>query len=126
MRYDLAYLAAGALLGVFLRYEVTGDNLFIGSLPISVLLVNIIGSFILGASSTAVSGLGLDQRYTLFIGIGFCGTLTTMSTFAFESVNLIGVGELATAGAYIILNVGCSLGAILLGRVIINLVFGLG
>jgi len=126
MRYDLAYLAAGALLGVFLRYEITGDNLFIGSLPISVLLVNIIGSFILGASSTAVSGLGLDQRYTLFIGIGFCGTLTTMSTFAYETVNLIGIGELATAAVSIVLNVGASFGAIILGRAVVTLLLGLG
>ena len=61
MKYDLLYLAAGALLGAFLRYKVTGDSLFVGSLPISVLIVNIIGSLILGASSTAVSGRGWPQ-----------------------------------------------------------------
>jgi len=126
MRLDFVYLAAGALLGVFIRYYVTGESLFVGSLPISVLIVNIIGSFILGASAAAVSGLGLSQDYTLFLGIGFCGTLTTMSTFAYESMNLVGVGEFATAGAYIILNVGCSFGAILLGRAVINLLIGLG
>ncbi len=126
MRLDLVYLAAGALLGVFIRYYITGDNLFVGSLPVSVLIVNIIGSFILGASATAVSGLGLSRDYTLFIGIGFCGTLTTMSTFAFETVNLMGVGEFATAGLSIMLNVGCSLGAILLGRAVVTLLFGLG
>jgi len=126
MRLDLVYLIAGAVLGVLMRYYITGDNLFIGSLPVSVLIVNIIGSFILGASAAAVAGLGLGQDYTLFIGIGFCGTLTTMSTFAYESMNLAGVGEFATAGAYIFLNVGCSFGAILLGRALVNLLIGLG
>jgi CrcB protein len=126
MKYDLLYLAAGALLGAFLRYKVTGGNLFIGSLPVSVLIVNIVGSFILGASSTAVSGLGLDERYTLLIGIGFCGSLTTMSSFAFETVNLISVGEVATAGLDIILNVSASIGAIILGRAIMTLLLGLG
>ena len=126
MRLDLLYLAAGALLGVFMRYYITGDNLFAGSLPVSVLIVNIIGSFILGATATAVAELGLGQDYTLFIGIGFCGTLTTMSTFAFETVNLIGVGEIATAAVSIVLNVGCSFGAILLGRAIVTLLIGLG
>lgn len=126
MRLDLLYLIAGAVLGVLMRYYITGDNLFIGSLPVSVLIVNIIGSLILGASAAAVAGLGLSQDYTLFIGIGFCGTLTTMSTFAFESMNLVGVGEFATAGAYILLNVGCSFGAILLGRAVVNLLIGLG
>ncbi|HVC27232.1 MAG TPA: CrcB family protein [Nitrososphaerales archaeon] len=126
MKYDLLYLAAGALIGAFLRYKVTGDNLFVGSLPISVLIVNILGSFILGASSTAVSGLGLDERYTLLIGIGFCGSLTTMSSFAFETVNLISVGELATAGVDVVLNVGASLGAIILGRAVMSLLLGNG
>jgi len=126
MKYDLLYLAVGALLGAFLRYKVTGDSLFVGSLPISVLIVNIIGSLILGASSTAVSGLGLDERYTLLIGIGFCGSLTTMSSFAFETVNLITVGEIATAGLDIILNVCASLGAIILGRAVMTLLIGSG
>jgi fluoride exporter len=126
MKYDLVYLAAGALLGVFLRYKMTGSPLFLGSLPVSVLLVNVIGSFILGASSTAVTSLGLDERYTLLVGIGFCGSLTTMSGFAFETINMVDVGEVATASLDIILNVGASLGAILLGRAVVTLLLGLG
>jgi fluoride exporter len=126
MKYDLVYLAAGALLGVFLRYKVTGTPLFLGSLPVSVLVVNVIGSLILGASSTAVTSLGLDERYTILVGIGFCGSLTTMSGFAFETVNMIDVGEVATASLDIILNVGASLGAILLGRAVVTLLLGLG
>jgi fluoride exporter len=126
MKYDLLYLAAGALLGAFLRYKVTGGNLFLGSLPVSVLLVNIAGSFILGASSSAVSGLGLDERYTFLIGIGFCGSLTTMSGFAFETVGLIDVGQVAAASLDLILNVAASLGAIILGRVVMTLLLGSG
>jgi fluoride exporter len=126
MKYDILYLGAGALVAVYLRYKVTGDNLFLGSLPISVLLINILGSFILGASSTAVTELGLDPRYTLLIGVGFCGTLTTMSTFAFETVNLASVGEFATAGVNVALNVGLSIGAIILGRALVTLLLGLG
>jgi len=126
MKYDLLYLAAGALIAVYLRYKITGDNLFIGSLPVSVLIINIFGSFILGASSTAVTELGLDERYTLFIGIGFCGTLTTMSTFAFETVNMANLGQFALAAANVILNVGASLGAIILGRAVVTLLIGPG
>ena len=126
MKYDILYLGAGALVAVYLRYKVTGDNLFLGSLPISVLLINILGSFILGASSTAVTELGLDSRYTLLVGVGFCGTLTTMSTFAFETVNLASVGEFATAGVSVALNVGLSIGAIILGRAVVTLLLGLG
>jgi len=126
MKYDLVYLAVGALLGAYLRYKVTGGNLFLGTLPVSVLIVNIIGSFVLGVSSTAVTQLGLDERYTILIGIGFCGSLTTMSSFAYETVNLVSVGELATAGADIVLNVGASLGAIIIGRALVALLVGPG
>jgi fluoride exporter len=126
MKYDLVYLAVGALLGAFLRYRVVSYPLFWGSVPASVLLVNVVGSFVLGASSMAVSELGLDERYTILIGIGFCGSLTTMSSFAYEAVSLLSVGELATAGVDIVLNVGASLGAIILGRAVMTLLLGLG
>lgn len=119
MKWDIVYLIAGAVAGVLIRYKITGDSLFLGSLPVSVLIVNIIGSFILGLSSTAATSFGLDQRYTLLIGIGFCGTLTTMSTFALESVNLLSVGKILIGGADIVLNVGASMLAILLGRAVI-------
>lgn len=126
MKYDLLYLAAGAVIGVLLRYKITGTPLFLGSLPVSVLLVNVLGSLILGASSAAVTNLGLDERYTLLIGIGFCGSLTTMSSFAFESVSLADAGAIATASLDVILNVGASLGAILLGRAVMALLLGSG
>jgi fluoride exporter len=124
LKWDIVYLIIGAVAGVLIRYEITGDSLFFGSVPVSVLIVNITGSFILGLSSTAVASFGLDQRYTLLIGIGFCGTLSTMSSFALETVNLLSVGKLLVAGADIVLNVGASLLAIVAGRAIILALVG--
>jgi CrcB protein len=124
LKWDIVYLIVGAVAGVLIRYEITGDSLFFGSVPVSVLIVNITGSFILGLSSTAVSSFGLDQRYTLLIGIGFCGTLSTMSSFALETVNLLSVGKLLIAAADITLNVGASLLAIVAGRAIILALVG--
>lgn len=124
MKWDILYLIIGAVAGVLIRYEITGDSLFFGSVPVSVLIVNITGSFILGLSSTAVSSFGLDQRYTLLVGIGFCGTLSTMSSFALETVNLLSVGKLLVASADIVLNVGASLLAIVAGRAIILALVG--
>lgn len=116
---ELVYIGVGALLGAFLRYAITGKPLFFGSLPVSVLIVNIIGSFVLGLSMTMVQQFGLDQRYVLFIGIGFCGSLTTMSSFAFETANLFDAGRLLIGGLDVILNVGLSILAIVLGRALI-------
>ncbi|MDG6905537.1 MAG: CrcB family protein [Nitrososphaerota archaeon] len=115
MRLDLAYLAVGAILGASLRYFITGKALFLDSVPVSVLIVNVLGSFILGFTMTGVRTLGFDQRSVLLVGVGFCGSLTTMSSFAFETVSLIDVGKLVLAGLDLILNVGLSILAIIAG-----------
>lgn len=125
MRLDLAYLAVGAILGASLRYFITGKALFLDSVPVSVLIVNVLGSFILGFTMTGVRTLGFDQRSVLLVGVGFCGSLTTMSSFAFETVSLIDVGKLVLAGLDLILNVGLSILAIIAGQAVINLISGL-
>lgn len=125
MRLDLVYLAVGAILGAVLRYFVTGRSLFLDSVPVSVLFVNVVGSFILGVTMTGVRTLGFDQRYVLLVGVGFCGSLTTMSSFAFETVNLLDLGKLVLAGLDMILNVGLSILAIIAGQAVINLISGL-
>ena len=116
---ELIYLAVGALVGVFLRYEITKNALFLSGLPVSVLIINILGSFILGVTMATVQQYGLDQRYVLLVGIGFCGSFTTMSTFAFESANLLDAGRLLLGALDIILNVGLSIFAIFLGRALV-------
>ncbi len=125
MRLDLAYLAVGAILGASLRYFITGKALFLDSVPVSVLIVNVLGSFILGFTMTGVRTLGFDQRSVILVGVGFCGSLTTMSSFAFETVSLIDVGKLVLAGLDLILNVGLSILAIIAGQAVINLISGL-
>ena len=125
MRLDLLYVALGAIAGAFLRYFVTSESIFLEGIPVSVLIINIIGSFILGLTMTGVKELGFDPRFVVLIGVGFCGSLTTMSSFAYETVNLFDLGKLALVGISIILNVGLSLLAIVAGQAIINLVAGL-
>lgn len=122
--WDVAYVSMGAIAGALLRYKVTGEGLFLYGLPVSVLLINVLGSFILGMSSTATTSFGFDPRLTLLVGIGFCGSLTTMSTFAFETVGLMDSGQLLLASADVFLNVGASIGAILLGRFLMIVLLG--
>ena len=122
---DIIYVALGAIVGALARYFVTSEALFVDSLPVSVLLVNVVGSFILGVTMTGVSRLGFSSSFVLLIGVGFCGSLTTMSSFAYETVNLLDAAKLGLVGLNILLNVGLTILAIVAGQVVINLIAGI-
>ncbi len=119
---ELFILAIGAVLGALIRYLITSQERFmIGNLPVGVLTANIIGSVILGIFMTLVQLWGLDSKYVLFVAIGFCGSLTTMSSFAFETVNMLDSRQIVLAAINILTNVGFSILAILFGRIIASL-----
>ncbi len=90
------------------------------------LTVNVIGSLALGVVMAAVQKLGLGGGFVLLLGIGFCGSFTTMSSLAFESANLMDTGMLITAAADMGLNLGLSVLSIFLGRAVVLLIAGGG
>ncbi len=113
---EISLLIVGAIIGVLLRYKMVESPLLIGGLQINVLVVNIIGSFILGIFSVVSLALNLDAKYSLLVAIGFCGSFTTMSSFALETSNLIDSNRFALVALNILANVGLSLGAVIGGR----------
>jgi CrcB protein len=115
---EFVFLSVGALAGAFLRYRIVSSPIILGALPINVLTVNIIGSFILGIFSVLSIIWNLETKYSLLVAIGFCGSLTTMSSFALETTNLMDDKEFYAVALNIILNVGLSLGAVYAGRII--------
>ena len=115
---EFLFLAVGALAGAFLRYKVVESQIVFGALPINVLTVNIIGSFVLGIFSILSLIWNLDTKYSLLIAIGLCGSLTTMSSFALETTNLMDSKEFYAVALNILSNVGLSIGAIYAGRII--------
>ncbi|MFZ0183394.1 MAG: CrcB family protein [Nitrosotalea sp.] len=118
----IIFIAMGGLVGTFLRYKITASPLLLGTLSVNVLIVNIIGSFILGLFAVMSQQWSLDQKYTMLVAIGFCGSLTTMSSFALETTNLFDNKQLGFMAVNIIANVGLSIGAIFGGKSLMTVI----
>jgi CrcB protein len=113
---EFALLAVGAVAGAFVRYKLAESPLVLGTLPLNILIINVVGSFILGIFSVLALLWHLDARYSLFLAVGFCGSLTTMSSFALETNNLIENRQFGNVAINILANVGLSIGALMVGR----------
>lgn len=85
-------IGAGGFLGAIARaYSVHLSNKYIPlDFPMGVLLVNIIGSFIIGILFAYFSHVTVSDTLKVFLTTGFLGALTTYSTFAIESYLLFG------------------------------------
>ena len=70
-----------------------------GDFPWGTLVINTVGSFVLGLVTGLLWYHGLGGRARLVIGVGLCGGFTTFSTAAWESVRLAEEGRWAQAGA---------------------------
>jgi CrcB protein len=117
---EFVLLAVGAVVGAFLRYIMVASPQTIMGLPVNVLAVNVIGSFILGLFSVLAIALNLNSNYTLLIATGFCGAFTTMSSFALETSNLMDGNRFILVIFNILANGGLSLGALIGGKVLGN------
>ena len=106
---------AGAILGAPLRYltdrsvQAKHDSLF----PWGTLAVNISGCLVLGV--LAGLGTGLPSPLLALLGTGFCGALTTYSTFSFETMRLWEQRARFYAVANVAISLVAGLGAVLLG-----------
>jgi fluoride exporter len=111
----VAAVAAGGVAGATLRWAVL-TSVTTGRFPWSVLLLNVAGSLVLGAL-LAEEWTHPAARLLLHDlgGIGFCGGVTTFSTFAFEVTELLRDGHPSVAVPYALASVAGSLVAIVVG-----------
>jgi fluoride exporter len=103
----------GGAVGAPLRYL---TDLFVQSrhdtvLPWGTLTVNVAGSLVLGATAAAVTAHGAPAWVLTLVGTGFCGALTTFSTFGFETVRLVEDGSWSEALGNVALSIAAGLGA---------------
>lgn len=75
--------------------------------PWGTFAANVVGSFVLGL----VLGAAASAAVTALVGTGFCGALTTYSTFGLETVALGEAGRRRAAVAYALGSVGAGLAA---------------
>ena len=75
------------------------------AIPIGTLTANLVGAFVIGAGLAWFNRLtDIDPMWKLLITTGFCGGLTTFSTFSLDTFNLYHTGDLMLAGLNILLN----------------------
>ncbi|HEY6434206.1 MAG TPA: fluoride efflux transporter CrcB [Acetobacteraceae bacterium] len=88
------------------------------SFPWGTLLINIVGSFVIGfyGALTVTDGpMPASAEMRAFVMIGFCGGFTTFSSFSLQTVDLLQAGETVPAGLYILGSVALCLAGTFLG-----------
>ena len=119
---EYIFLAVGSVLGAFLRYKITESPLIFNTLPLNVLIVNVLGAFILGVFVIVSEQWNFDGKYSLFAAVGFCGSLTTMSSFALDSSNLLEGNHYGTLAINIVANIGLSIMALIGGKSLMSVI----
>lgn len=112
----VAVVALGGIVGATARWA-TQVHIGTRTFPWELVIVNIVGSFVLGMVAFRVT-TGAREWLRLGVGVGFCGGLTTFSSFAVDTAEMLGDQRwsastsfltLTTAGAVIALVIGVQL-----------------
>ena len=95
-------IALGGAFGAVARYGLSGwvHSLQDTTFPLGTLVVNVLGSFLLGLSLPLFESLAWSADLRTLVTIGFLGAFTTFSTFSYEAVVLLEGGEWARGGLY--------------------------
>jgi len=114
----LALVLLGGAAGAVLRYatELTVRTRLRTAFPFGTFLVNVVGSVLLGALTGAATAL--PPEVSSLAGTGFCGALTTYSTFGNETLFLVRSGRWRTAAGYVTASVCAGLAGAWLGAAI--------
>ena len=114
---SLLLVITGAAIGAPLRYlgdravQSRHDTVF----PWGTFTVNVLGSLILGIITGAATSGGASPQVQLAVGTGFCGALTTYSTFSYETLRLLEDDARLFAAANIVASIVAGLGSAFLG-----------
>ena len=106
-----AVLVAGAI-GAVIRYALSrAYPVRPGHLPGGILIVNVVGSAVAGAVLGLAERAAVGDDLRLILVTGFCGGLTTFSTWTVETVELVDGGRWRAALLNVLVTVTVGLGA---------------
>ncbi len=88
--------------------------------PWSTLLINVLGSFLIGIAAGLFGQDRMSENARLFISVGILGGFTTFSTFSLEGMGLIKQGKVLEAVSYIVLSVALSLSFFVIGEKVLG------
>lgn len=119
--YLLVFVGGGV--GSLLRYvagQIIPATLGRTPFPVAILLVNVLASALLGVVMGWIMDRAVGEETRLLMGVGFCGGLSTFSSFSHDTVVLLQNGRTGAAFLNIGLNVGlcllASAGGLVLGQ----------
>lgn len=103
----------GGAVGAPLRYltDVLVRARHGGVFPWGTLVVNVVGSFVLGVVAASVTVADAPTWVLTLVGTGVCGALTTFSTFGVETVQLAEEGSWSAALANVVVSLALGFAA---------------
>lgn len=115
---NYVWIAVGAIVGASARYFLSGliARHFSATFPYGTFLINITGSLVLGFFLIySTERVLLNPHWRLLVAVGFCGSYTTFSSYAFESFALMEQGQWLMMGVNILASNAVCLVAVLAG-----------
>ncbi|MBG0918627.1 fluoride efflux transporter CrcB [Exiguobacterium sp. SRB7LM] len=112
------YVGLAGAVGALARYGLGMmiDSIGPSAFPISTLLINLIGSFLLGWLTHMFLRTGkLSPQFVTIVGTGMIGSFTTFSTFSVETIRLLDESRIGLALLYVFLSITLGLGSSWLG-----------
>jgi fluoride exporter len=116
---DYLVIAFFAFIGGTARYWLGVWIPAVSGFPLGTLLVNLLGCFIFSwLVKHILSDIDVSARLVLGVGVGFCGALTTFSSFALDTMKLVQSDQIGLAFIYLLLSFFGGLAMTVLGEMI--------